>query len=298
MSKVILSVPSKTFLAGEYLALLGGSSLVVNTSPRFILEVSSSTEPFVNPFHPSSLAGILVEQNLDQLSGKKFLFFDPHYGRGGWGRSSAEFALVYSYLNLGSVKQMVKDYQFLAKRYTEQSPSGYDVAAQVMGRVAFVYKSLEQYSSYFWQYSDLGFFLVSTGHKLATHEHLRNLNLSQIGELTNPVERVVEAFKNSSSQYFVNELNQLAKTLNQLGFVAESTQNLLKEISHPSILAKKGCGALGADVLLLVYQKSGLNKLEVLKELTALDLKVVASDEALDQGLMIYKQEVVHEVHI
>lgn len=93
-------VPGKTFLVGEYLALEGGPSVVVNTSPSFRFRWTvTAAEPggskIEHGFHSESPAG----KFLNRLNASKLFldhkaiieFHDPHYGKGGLGASTAEF---------------------------------------------------------------------------------------------------------------------------------------------------------------------------------------------------------------
>ena len=51
MKSFSLSVPSKTFFTGEYLALLDGPAIILNTKPRFEnkFELNIEKEFYVNP---------------------------------------------------------------------------------------------------------------------------------------------------------------------------------------------------------------------------------------------------------
>ena len=98
-------IPGKTFLVGEYLALTGGPSIVINTEPCFEFSWISeeSSGPLVrHPFHSDSPAGRWLEKNSEAAQGKfddlkveathVIQFKDPFNGRGGFGGSTAEFA--------------------------------------------------------------------------------------------------------------------------------------------------------------------------------------------------------------
>ncbi|MDX9731027.1 MAG: hypothetical protein RBT63_04590 [Bdellovibrionales bacterium] len=103
-----LSIPGKTFLVGEYLALVGGPSIVLNTSPcfEFEWELEKATDEGMrgihHPFHINSPAGQWLARLSDSLGADipsvTIHFVDPHNGKGGLGSSSAEFfgAWVFS----------------------------------------------------------------------------------------------------------------------------------------------------------------------------------------------------------
>src|SRR5690606_39000184 len=106
--------PSKTFLLGDYLSLLGGPALLLNTEPRFqgLLEsiqptVKSSAiadkiqaiEPYPG-IHPQSPAGKFLQRHASDFADCNLTFFDPHQGAGGFGASSAQFLMVYALWSL------------------------------------------------------------------------------------------------------------------------------------------------------------------------------------------------------
>ena len=75
-----LSVPSKTFLLGEYVALNGGPAIVLCTAPRFELRVekNSSHAKYEN-IHPQSPAGKLIAKN-SFYQKYDLHFIDPYHG--------------------------------------------------------------------------------------------------------------------------------------------------------------------------------------------------------------------------
>ena len=68
MATYHLSVPSKTFIVGEYIALKGGPTLILSTNPRFELKATSSN-PYFSDIeklaHPDSPAGKLIRKDRD-----------------------------------------------------------------------------------------------------------------------------------------------------------------------------------------------------------------------------------------
>ena len=94
---VTLSVPSKTFLTGEYAVLSGGESLVVNTSPRFELHVTSrrNGQP-VEAYIGESPAGNLDSTQLYWLPGYRSPFCrSPQRTRGVGSLHSSVFNRLY-----------------------------------------------------------------------------------------------------------------------------------------------------------------------------------------------------------
>ncbi len=127
--KTLLSFPSKTFLTGEYTAIVGGPSLVISTKPRFKLEViypsvspstevSSSVTPSLmdtrkikrktsqrssgtcRGIHKRSPGGIWVRNHPSCFHNANIHFIDPHKGGGGFGASTAQFLGVYTWTQL------------------------------------------------------------------------------------------------------------------------------------------------------------------------------------------------------
>lgn len=98
---VALSLPSKTFLLGEYLVLNDGPGLLINTDPRFVIEVSTnlseeaSEKTCHHPFDKNSPCAKFIEQYADTFQQCAIQFFDPFLGAGGFGASSAAFTALF-----------------------------------------------------------------------------------------------------------------------------------------------------------------------------------------------------------
>ena len=304
MSKLVLSVPSKTFLLGEYVALNGGPAIIMQTEPRFLMEVESisddrESKEIQNPFHQDSIAGKLFCKKNSIFSDKRISFIDPHNGSGGWGRSSAEFALLYALAQQGGsevsnyfgsdidLKQILTDYQSIAAESGKPSPSGADVIGQITGGVTFFHRNEGRVQKFSWPFSDIGVILFSTGTKLKTHEHLEKINNYDFSELIPSVQKAQQAFQAKDSGIFVQAMNEFAQSLSTLGLVAEHTINILKQINHPSVLSKKGCGALGADVVAVVFDSNQITSEKLCDDLKFLNLKPVASHQIISKGLEI-----------
>ncbi|MCJ8276001.1 MAG: hypothetical protein HRT44_09755, partial [Bdellovibrionales bacterium] len=84
--EMAFEIPSKTFVLGEYLAINGTASLIMTTEPSFIVKVIDDS---LYGYHPDSPAGQLRKELNHSSVG--FSFLDPHEGRGGFGRSTAEY---------------------------------------------------------------------------------------------------------------------------------------------------------------------------------------------------------------
>ncbi|KTD72808.1 hypothetical protein [Legionella tucsonensis] len=248
------SIPAKTFLLGEYAALAEASALLLITAPCF--ELTLTTQEKLAEIHPESPAGLWW---LQQNSKQGLLWHDPYAGRGGLGASSAQF--LASYLAGCFINNTTPDLNKMLSAYYESSwfgkglrPSGYDIIAQSQQGCVYINKQQKMIKSYIWPFQDLSFFLIHTGMKLATHHHLLDSTLpDQIDYLSFLVDEAKQAFEQIDSQKLITAINSYHQKLTELNLVAEHSLKFISEFKkYPEILAIKGCGALGADVLLLV----------------------------------------------
>lgn len=308
-----LSVPCKTFLAGEYVALQGKPVLMLMTEPRFELQVSKTMEPsspatngllakVPNPFHPQSPAGQFYELNKEALSGYEFKFIDPLVGRGGFGSSSAEFLLLKSFLQLvGSLtsgSELDLDLKELLSSYWELpghqavKPSGADVVGQRVGGMIYFTREEGLFKRLSWTFADLDFRLVHTGVKLKTHEHLRDLKKLDFSVLAEKTEALHHAIIQADEGQFILNINELGQELGRLGLLAEHSFALMQSLrTELPILAAKGCGAMGSDVVLIVFRRDETQIVE--RWLTQHNYFYLGGIAALAKGLEIKEQ---HEV--
>lgn len=246
-------IPAKTFLLGEYVALQGGPAIVLTTTPCFEI---SLTQQQTSVIHPHSPAGRFWHASgiIGELS-----WYDPYGGIGGLGASSAEFLGAYfAYLsktNQCLTEEALLDAYWSASLKANQGirPSGYDVLAQAQNGCVYLNRQVSENHVYeAWPFTDIAFVLLHTGQKLATHEHLKALQLTQAVNLLSPiVDLGKEAFDTSNSALLIKAVKNYAKQLLTLDLVAAHTKAQLMTLSQNSdVLAIKGCGALGADVLL------------------------------------------------
>jgi hypothetical protein len=107
-----------------------------------------------------------------------------------------------------------------------------------------------------WSFPDLGFSLIRTGHKLATHEHLRDIPAVPRAALHEQVEAASFALKAADERAMVSAVHRTALILGESGLVARASHELLQKIrAVPGVLAAKGCGAMGADIVLVLHEK-------------------------------------------
>lgn len=296
--QIKLSVPSKTFLFGEYLALRGGLCATLQTEPRFELHVKQGGEGRCEGIHPHSPAGQWVRQNSAQFAAWDMEFRDPHQGRGGFGASSAQFVMVYvaGHLmqtrpqdwsrSLGAEKVWRKFREVATASEGEAQPSGADVVGQYLGGVSRFSFQPFQVKSQDWPFADLDFALLRTGKKISTHEHLKLLKDRPFHALVEPVNRLTESLKTHREELFLQAFKRLAQALEEESLLAEESREQLKILrARPEVLAAKGCGALGADTLLLLYRPQQRQAIEVLAE--GMGLELVATRSDLSPGLQV-----------
>ncbi len=267
MGPAALSVPGKTFLVGEYLALEGGPSIILTTEPRFQLKVDLRTYEGAEGFNfsPQSPAGRLLQRFPQSVREYRFEFEDPHEGRGGLGASSAQFVLVYAWLfgleSLQDIERLLLLYRECAWKGEGTPPSGADVVAQVTGGVTWFDGLRFEACDWRWPFSDLGFSLLRTGSKLATHEHLQRVTSGAAvpaEALRTQVAAAGRAFGNSDERALVEAVANVGLILEEAGLCTSHTRQILDELRRQCdwSLAAKGCGAMGADVILVLHEKA------------------------------------------
>ncbi|MBN9231216.1 MAG: hypothetical protein J0I93_10235 [Legionella sp.] len=276
-------IPAKTFLLGEYAAIAEESALIVTTTPCFTLEFIASAH-LNEQIHPNSPAGLLWRK----LNHKHFSlnWNDPYQGIGGLGASSAQFLGVY--LAQCSQKNqtprlfsMLSDYYTVAWSGKGLRPSGYDVIAQAQNRCVYINKKTGTIQSYDWTFKNLSFFLVHTGNKLPTHEHLQKIALPEITPMLSAcVDKAVHAMQSTDEQLFISCVNHYHELLTKFDLVTPASQKLIDALrSYPEVIGAKGCGALGADILLLLTAKSDAEAFN--KKLRAEGYQVIAREDAI-----------------
>lgn len=278
-----IQIPGKTFLVGEYGVLQGGPALIATTEPCFyeIKSILTADQTGSLP-HPESPAGRLLLDHGVPLSSLEV--FDPYEGQGGLGASTAQFLLAWQ--KIFPVFDVQEQWPKLLKEYRRyatfkgRTPSGADLLAQAVGGVALVDEPRSNLKALDWPFAHLHFTLLRTGHKVATHQHLSEMKDINYSSLIEIARRACHHFELADETGFVASIQDFAKDLSCLGLVLPATQNVLKQIQSLSeVLAAKGCGALGADIILLLHrQELSPDFLRLLQELS---LRPLASDTHL-----------------
>ncbi|KTD17471.1 mevalonate kinase family protein [Legionella jordanis] len=285
-------IPAKTFLLGEYAAIAGGSAIVLTTTPYF--ELSVSDDNVLHGIHPNSPAGQWWLHH--RLSGQGLLWQDPYHGKGGLGASSAQF--IGTYLAICHRLKMTADPQSLLAAYYETSwsgeglkPSGYDVLAQTQNRCVYINRQKDIMHSYDWLFSDIKFLLLHSGQKLETHYHLQRLSLTTpMNSLSDISEQGREAFEKGDSKALVEAVNYYQQELIALNLVAPHSLKYIRAFREQSdVLAAKGCGALGADVILLIVSNDAFAT--KVQDLTHEGWDILATSDSLYKGRALLKNK-------
>lgn len=250
-------VPGKTFLVGEYLALIGGPSLIACSKPYFEITFAHSKTLQLGPLHKDSPAGRFLQHKKLKVSVN---FNNPYYPPGGLGASTAEFlgafkAWLATENHPLDLDELLAEYLALFSG-NKRKPSGMDLIAQALGDLVVQTPKENYRKSMDWPFKDLALLLVHTNKKLATHHHLSELaTLPDLERLKTSANDAIQALEIKDETLFIESIKSYAKELHRLDLVATHTRSLLEKFdATPEILAAKGCGAMGADVIALLLR--------------------------------------------
>lgn len=283
------SIPAKTFLLGEYAAITGAPAIVLTTSPCF--RVTLSDKAGLQGIHPESPAGRLWMGHHHPDIGLQW--DDPYQGCGGMGASSAQF--VGAYLASMHIQKKLATQQDMLNAYLQSAwlgeglrPSGYDVLAQSLHGCVYIDRQRNIYQSYSWPFHDLAFLLLHTNKKLATHHHLQTATLpNSIDPLVSIVNTAKMAFERADSSLIIKAVNDYHQELEHLNLVAEHSKEHIAFFRRlADVLAVKGCGAMGADVLLLLVPVKKQNMLR--DHLSGMGWNILATSSDLYTGPNAY----------
>lgn len=267
-----INIPAKTFLVGEYSVLLGGAALGLATSPCFEVEYGDSE---FCELHPDSAAARYLKQ-MDKKP--KFKITDPYIG--GFGRSTAEYLAA---ITLDDEQTSSKFHDIFKKYKTFHSGSGVDLAFQYFGMVCLADPIISFYQTFSWHFDHLDFFTISTGLKIKTHEHLANLDLAKLADLPKMSNKIVQSYVENREELFLSLMKDWCEKLKQYGLTHENSLKMKYKLeSFEPIKLVKPCGALGADVLLVFFDKD--EKKIVQNYLLENNYKIAAHSSNLTQG--------------
>ncbi len=259
MSQLRLSLPSKTFLLGEYLALSTGPSVVVATEPRF--EFKFLVGEFLKTVHPQSPAGLFYKKCQKEVGPMQMEMTKPLNSLGGFGASTAQYLALWHYAKAVKKKQPTDmDPQFIEdcwQNYRDlfsqtPPPSGADLINQLCGGVTVWDPVKRDVQKYDWPFPDLKLYLLKTSHKIKTHEHLAAMDMSSIpvSALREIMQIALSALKEKNSVQFLRQTILYTEELYRAGLQSPETMALIGKLAtRANVLCARGCGALGADVI-------------------------------------------------
>jgi isopentenyl-diphosphate delta-isomerase type 1 len=189
-------------------------------------------------------------------------FFDPYQSKGGFGASSAQYCSLAILRKIYQKRKinfltLLKEYQDLSEITGYYPPSGVDVIAQLNGGITFFHKEEKKLSRLTWPFPDIYFALLHTGYKINTSLSLQTLQPPiDICELNKIVLQGYQSLRQENSADFCHAINAYGKQLAKNNLVIPEVNALLADLhQHREILAAKGCGALSADVILVLLRK-------------------------------------------
>lgn len=284
------TAPSKTFLVGEYAVLAGGPALIINTEPRFSLTAVPGSGK-VTGIADQSPAGRWLDQRSPIVEKWDIEFSDPHHGSGGFGASGAQFLFVHALTtflqsSVGkatqglNLKDIWNDHNVLSKG----QGSGADLLAQALGGITLVNMVDVTGEAKAWPFVDLSFGIFRTGDKVSTHQHVGDLEREALRTLVAPSAACIESFVRGSSADFIVKIKEFSASLRNIKLQTTATLDLLNEIEkQPWSLAAKGCGALGADTILVLFKSENLS--DARKFFADLGLPQIAGPAEISGGL-------------
>ena len=315
MNIIEISCPSKTFLVGEYAVLDGGSAIILNTEPRFVCHLKKITKPQAYNIPVESPAGQWIQKNPQDFhcvsmewshearknhnkldsSSKQSLSHDSSAKKiqSGLGFSSAQFNILYAYsfiLREGHIdhlkpQELWRNYRNL--RFDGFQPSGADIITQWVGGLSVFEQDplhVETLTSYF---PDLECLILKAGEPLKTHEYLKNFKMSDMSQLKQIAKSAVTSMKQKNREEFVSNINEYRKALEEKGYITETSKNILKKIEKiKTIEAFKACGTMGAETILVFYNKK--DDKEVRQALSFLE--IIADSDDLTYGISFTKK--------
>jgi mevalonate kinase len=269
MSSVQIQIPSKTFLVGEYAALVGGSAVVINSRPCFeaTLHLADASGE-QHPFHPESPAGKYYSANSGKFLGK-LEWSDPHRGKGGFGGSSAQFLVMHFWSKLIQTKlQQFDDLQNTSETETfalrDQllnfsglpsegvKPSGYDLVSQMTGELALIDGEKRTAKALGWSFVDKEFLILRTGLKVNTHDHLAEFSEINFSSLSQISYDVGSSLVSNDYLGVVGGVTEFQRELRRRNLTHQNAYDILQKFLDLCD-GGKCCGALGADSILLFY---------------------------------------------
>ena len=292
MNAIEISCPSKTFALGEYGVLDQGSAVLFNTFPRIKCRISKIPKASLkNTFAAASPAGQWIKKNPLDFSDTSLEWLNPSFHKG-FGFSSAQFNIVYAYsfflkgCSIETIKPQSVWQAYLSMNFEGQKPSGADILSQWVGGVCIFEQDPFFVQSLTASFPNIGFFILKTGEQLSTHDYLKNLKLNNVSDLKKIAKKGIESMKLKKEEDFVESIKEYGEQLIQKNFVTQKTYDILKKISSLSgVQACKGCGAMGAETILLIFDKK--DKSQIRSQIQ--DFEILTDESQLTYGIAFHE---------
>lgn len=258
--------PSKTFLLGEYIVLDQAPCLILTTEPYFEMQLTRSKKQDSKIFHPKSPAGLWVKKHADFFNPYDLHFLDPHQGKGGFGASGAEFLGVYHAIhplqkNIPYIEKLITDYQGICAFQNAILPSGADLVAQIYGDVTYWHRAESIVSNEPWPFQNLTYYLMRTGQKCITHEAIKKLSKPIVQTLSTITKEGYAAFKSRDEAGFIKAIQTYADWMKKENCLSTTTDVLVKKLYASGLIrAAKGCGTMGADVVVVLLDREKVDR--------------------------------------
>jgi hypothetical protein len=137
-----------------------------------------------------------------------------------------------------------------------------------------------------WPFQEMEFFLLKTTEKLPTHEHLNSLSEFNFEPMQVPMQMLRQGLSDVNWDLFLAGLRDFRGQIQANAWLSHASAKLIHKLeSNPEIIFAKGCGAMGADVLFILFQKKDI--LPVKKIVADLGLKVRGSSQNLSSGIQV-----------
>jgi hypothetical protein len=242
-----------------------------------------------------SPAGRYAHQEQEFFKNWDAEFSDPHEGRGGFGASTAQIALLQGfkegYETLRSQSQFDFDLRRLHRQYLQLAhtpgsgtlPSGADLLAQFQGGLVEINFETAKIQRQSWPFPQWQVLFFATGSKLATHEHLQQLHEPDLSSLRQIYHRAMAALANQVAAEFAQAFGDYQQNLFNNGWESESTGHFIKQINQlEGVVGSKGCGAMGSDVIAVLVETQAQG--HCVSALQQLGLTFVGSLEQRTEG--------------
>lgn len=223
-------LPSKTFLFGEYAVLGGGDAIVLATPPFFeIIDLEKK-------HHDKSIA-------FDMLNGAQTLSISDSHRFKGLGRSGAE--CTASWLESAkkeSLSSLLKSF-YLSKKNLNVTASGADIMCNYLGHCT----NFREKSSSKWPFPEIDIGIFSTG--ISHHTHNSQLYANQ--NLVRQSEFCIKAWLQKDFSGLIESIKKYQLLMYESNVLLSEVKRVVEKLYMlDGVVLAKGCGALGADIIL------------------------------------------------